>query len=87
MAETLDAALAQLFGGSSAPRAETVAAAPGTGEAPASAEQRALIVEARQHYESAMTAQRAGDWARYGEEIKRLGDLLARIGAGPAAKR
>jgi hypothetical protein len=29
-----------------------------------------------------MQAQRAGDWTRYGEEIRRLGDLLEQIGAG-----
>jgi uncharacterized membrane protein (UPF0182 family) len=88
MAETLDGALAQLFGGSAAPRGETVpAAAAGAGEAPGMAGLRALIAEARQHYENAMAAQRAADWARYGEEIRRVGDLLTRIGAGPAPRR
>jgi hypothetical protein len=87
MAETLDGALSQLFGGSSAPRGETVAAAAGAGEAPGATQDRALIAEARQHYDAAMAAQRAGDWARYGEEIKRLGDLLGRIGAAPAQRR
>ena len=84
MAETLDGALAQLFGGSAAPRGEAVQAAAAT---PADAAVRALIVEARTHYESAMTAQRAGDWARYGEEIRLLGEVLARIGAGAAPRR
>ena len=27
-----------------------------------------------------MAAQRAGDWARYGTEIRLLGDLLERLG-------
>ena len=79
MAETLDGALSELFGGSTAPRgkvAATAAAAPGEGAA-----LQALITEARQHYENAMAAQRGGDWARYGSEIKLLGDLLERIGA------
>ncbi len=87
MAETLDGALAELFGGSAGQRSEAVpAAAAGTGETPGEA-QRALIAEARQHYDNAMAAQRAGDWARYGDEIKRLGEVLTRIGAGPAARR
>ena len=42
---------------------------------------QALVAEARQHYLNAMTAQRAGDWARYGQEIRLLGDVLERIGA------
>ena len=38
-----------------------------------------LSDEARQAYENALAAQRAGDWAKYGEEIKRLGEILARM--------
>jgi hypothetical protein len=82
MSETLDGALAQLFGGSAAPRGQAAPAAAAAGTPGADAGLQALIVEARQHYESAMAAQRAGDWARYGTEIRALGDLLARIGAG-----
>ena len=81
MAETLDAALAEVFGGSAATRATPAAAvAAGTSARPDAALQ-ALIAEARQHYDNAMAAQRAGDWARYGSEIKLLGALLERIGA------
>ena len=82
MSETLDGALAELFGGSAAARAGRPApiAAAG-GAAPANAALQALIAAARQHYDNAMAAQRAGDWARYGSEIKALGDLLSRIGA------
>jgi hypothetical protein len=88
MAETLDGALGQLFGGSAVPRGAAVAAAAGgAGEAPGLAALRALINEARQHYENAMTAQRTADWARYGEEIRRVGDLLAQLGVGPAPRR
>jgi hypothetical protein len=36
----------------------------------------ALLEQARVHYERAMQAQRDGNWALYGEEIKRLGDIL-----------
>ncbi len=86
MRETLDGALSELFGGASAaptdrPRDVTLPVAAGT-EPPSTAigaEIRALVEEARQRYEAAMEAQRAGDWARYGDEIKRLGELLERL--------
>jgi uncharacterized membrane protein (UPF0182 family) len=85
MDETLDDALAELFGGSATPSGQgaPVAAA---AAAPADATLRALVAEARTHYQNAIAAQRAGDWARYGEEIKQLGDVLTRIGAGPAPR-
>ncbi len=37
--------------------------------------------EAQQHYQRALEAQRAGDWARYGEEIRLLGETLKRLNA------
>ena len=36
----------------------------------------AILAQARAHYDNAMKAQREGNWAAYGEEIKRLGELL-----------
>ena len=39
----------------------------------------ALAAEARSHYERALQAQRAGDWATYGEEIRQLGETLQRM--------
>jgi hypothetical protein len=80
MSETLDGALSELFGGSStagqpgAPPVAVVAAAN------ADSSLQALVADARSHYESAMEAQRGGDWARYGEEIKQLGQVLERLG-------
>ena len=35
-----------------------------------------LVERARQHYERAMQAQRDGNWALYGEEIRLLGETL-----------
>ncbi|HXY18437.1 MAG TPA: UPF0182 family protein, partial [Gemmatimonadales bacterium] len=78
MAETLDAALGVLFGGSASPRVE---AGPAAAAASAGETLQALVAEARQHYADAMAAQRAGDWARYGTEIKALGEVLERLGA------
>jgi uncharacterized membrane protein (UPF0182 family) len=52
-------------------------AAPG-----ATADVAEVASEARAAYQSALEAQRAGDWAKYGEEIRRLGALLERMNAG-----
>ena len=86
MEETLDAGLARLFGGSAKDAPVAVA---GTGPAPAAAtsgpalsdaELQTLVAEARSRYQAALAAQRAGDWARYGEEIRKLGEVLERLG-------
>jgi hypothetical protein len=45
-----------------------------------------LAAEARATYERAMQAQRAGDWARYGEEVRRLGEILDRLAKPPAGR-
>ncbi len=44
-----------------------------------SASVRALVLQAEDHYRRAMDAQRAGDWAQYGEQIRRLGDVLGQL--------
>jgi uncharacterized protein len=69
-------------------RTEGAAAAPAPGsEAPppppaAPSEQiRVLATQARDHYQRALDAQRQGNWALYGEEIKRLGDVLEKMEA------
>ena len=86
MRETLDLALADMFGGAvgrvaSAAAADTVT---GPGGAPSArgldAATRSALVEAQRRYQAAMDAQRQGDWTRYGEEIKQLGALLERLG-------
>src|SRR6185295_10589827 len=88
MEPTLDAALARLFGGPgaapAAPETQTTRTAPATGApaaaAPAtSSDVSALSAEARSHYDRAIEAQRAGDWAKYGEEIRLLGETLRRL--------
>jgi len=84
MRETLDAALAELFGGATGAAGQTTTATPPSAagvSAPSalSGELRALLEEARQRYQAALEAQRAGDWARYGEELRRLGELLDRL--------
>ena len=40
---------------------------------------RSLAEQARSHYQRALQAQREGNWALYGEEIKKLGEVLERM--------
>jgi uncharacterized membrane protein (UPF0182 family) len=80
MSETLDGSLTALFGGSRAPSQPEGTPAVVTTPVSADSSFQALVVEARGLYESAMQAQRSGDWARYGEEIRRLGQVLERLG-------
>jgi len=59
---------------SSGPAAATLPPLPS-----ADASVEALAAEARDAYARALAAQREGNWARYGEEVKRLGELLDRM--------
>ena len=84
MRETLDAALAELFGGPQArpaPEPEIVAdsTAP-SGPVTRDSRVSTLLEQARQHYQTAIQAQRDLDWARYGEEMRRLGEVLDQLG-------
>ena len=81
MERTLEAALMRLFDGRSssaahaATRRQYVGGADATGAAitapPPGLSQ--LAAEARAHYDRAVQAQRAGDWAKYGEELRYAG--------------
>jgi hypothetical protein len=91
MEDTLEEGLARIFGARGAPAApaatppdgtQTSAPAPAAqtaGTAPPAAGNDALAAEARTHYDRAIAAQRAGDWAKYGEEIRALGGVLERM--------
>jgi uncharacterized membrane protein (UPF0182 family) len=84
MEETLEAALAQLFPTSGPRRAAAEAGVkPGApaAEAPVALAIEELVKQAQAHYQRAMQAQREGNWALYGDEIKRLGEVLERITA------
>jgi uncharacterized membrane protein (UPF0182 family) len=79
MEATLEEGLARLFGGVVGPPPAAVAA-----DAPArTTESRAaaLAAEAAALYQRALDAQRAGDWARYGEQVTRLGEVLRQLQA------
>ena len=75
----------RLFGGGSrpatpAPETTENVEPPAPGQAPALPPGLTQLAgEARAHYDRAVQAQRAGDWATYGEELKRLGELLAKM--------
>jgi uncharacterized membrane protein (UPF0182 family) len=100
MGETLEEGLNALFGAGAAVLARTTArdslsalgvepsvvgsgAAPTTGAAPSAAVGE-LLRQAQSHYDRAIAAQRAGNWAEYGREIEALG---ASIRALRAAKQ
>ncbi len=85
MEETLDEGLASLFGGGlpleAVPTVAQAGAATAEPQPTASATGSVaeLIREAAVHFDRAMAAQRSGDWARYGEEMRQVGELLQRL--------
>jgi uncharacterized membrane protein (UPF0182 family) len=92
MAETLDAALRALFGEARVAdsRGRTIAAPADSGATrpPARAADTAsagsttdLARLANDHFERARAAQRADDWATYGTEMRRLGEVLRQLAA------
>jgi len=90
MEETLEEGLARLFstvpGQRSPVQQDTRTPAPTT-QQPAQVSGDAesglqdLAAEAQRHYERAVQAQRSGDWATYGEELRQLGQVLERMRA------
>jgi uncharacterized protein len=85
MEETLEAGLARLFSGAAAPATVAVEAAPavqaGAGRA------ADLTRQAVQLYQSAVAAQRAGNWAQYGADLTRLGEVLSQLQATLGGKQ
>jgi len=84
MAETLDAALSALIGGAPPVTSQTLAAAdsanaPRAAATGANATTQSLTASALDHYEKARAAQRADNWAAYGEEMRKLGDVLKQL--------
>jgi hypothetical protein len=98
MEETLEQSLARIFGTAPGTRAGAqtaelqppsqkpgqAAVKPGEtpGAAPSPAGREELIRQASDHYARAIKAQREGDWATYGEEIRKLGDILQQLSKG-----
>lgn len=76
MEETLDAALSRIFGDVRISEEKTFTAAV---RLPAVQQETGLAATAREHFDRAMNAQREGNWALYGEEIKKLGEVIRRM--------
>lgn len=74
MEENLELALQRLFGGKKAVATTAVTAGPASKASPA-----ALAREAMSIYEKATTLQRQGNWAGYGEELRKLEQVLKRM--------
>ena len=92
MEATLDLALNRMFGDGAAtpspfvPSTLLASVAPDTSDdqsvsiaSPGGERSGPLAQQAQQHYTRALQAQREGDWARYAEEIERLGTVLAQL--------
>ena len=101
MAETLDGALAALLsggGGGATPSDVPIAPAatdttaeatlgPAAGARGSLPERMAqLATQAREHYDRARAAQRSDDWATYGAEMRRLGEVLRQLEATRAQR-
>jgi len=76
MEETLDAALAKVFGTAPVVATPTTPTTPTT---PLPTDVAALVRSANDHYEKAQAALRAGDWTTYGAELKALQQDLQRL--------
>jgi len=70
MEETLDEALAAIFG--RAPPKQEV-------RKESVVDEKNIIRQAKEHYDRAQQALRDADWARYGEEMLLLGEILQRM--------
>ncbi len=88
MGETLDQALEAMFGGGAAVSVNGQAAdttGQGALQAPSSttkaptATMASLLQQAQSHYDKAIAAQRAGNWAAYGKQIDSLGTILQQL--------
>jgi len=78
MEETLDKALAAIFGGTGQP-AVNVPVTPPTGTGTAVSTVQELSKLARQYYDQANERLKAGDWAGYGDNINKLNDTIRRL--------
>ena len=74
MEENLELALQKIFGGSKAAAVASVTITTDLKASPA-----ALAREAISIYEKATSLQRLGDWAGYGEELRKLEQVLKRL--------
>jgi len=76
MEESLDAALSKIFGDL---RVSQEAGISKSIPLTVSMDERGLALGAREHFDRAMQAQREGNWALYGDEIKKLGEVIRKM--------
>jgi hypothetical protein len=87
MDSTLEAALNRIFGGATAAAPSAVPTAGPQPTLPSAApDTQALIREASEHYERAQHLLKQGDWAGYGDETRKLGEVLKRLAAANQAQ-
>ena len=80
MEENLELALQRIFGGRAAPvtvQAGQVSASPGVAGA-----EKSLARRAMEHYTRSQEFLRQGNWAGYGDELKKLESLLKEMQKG-----
>ena len=75
MSETLDGALAGIFGQKTIEEVE----APRPLLPPAVPQTNGLPAQAQEHFDRARKAQRDNDWTLYGEEMNKLGEIIKRM--------
>ena len=73
----MEAGLAKIFGTAES-QVKSSEETP-TREASVDSSKESLLQQATAAYQSAINAQRDGDWGRYGEEIKKLGEVLSKL--------
>jgi uncharacterized protein len=81
MEQNLDLALQKLFGGEAIKEPET-GAAPAAASAGPVRTDRQMAIEALSHYRKSQEFLRQGNWAGYGEELKKMDDTLRAIEKG-----
>jgi len=82
MEDTLDLAIEKIFRRGvviKPPESDSAAVSEPVPDAASDASPDAMAGLAQQHYDRALQAQREGNWAVYGEEIKQVGALLAQM--------
>ena len=72
MEETLEAGLAKIFG-------EGASVVEKTKTEKEQVTETDLAKQAQDAYEAAIKAQKEGNWATYGEEVRRLGEILRKM--------
>lgn len=79
MRRRLEDGLAAIFSSDSADKETEGAEAAESPSTPLATEKEELIRTANDHYQAALQAQREGNWSLYGEEIRKLGEVLKRL--------